>query len=31
VKFEDGRTGTAAADLQIQDSKTFPSLGKAAA
>jgi long-chain acyl-CoA synthetase len=31
VKFEDGRTGIAAADLQIQESKTFPSLGKAAA
>ncbi|WP_229426032.1 AMP-dependent synthetase/ligase [Pseudoduganella violacea] len=31
VKFEDGRSGMIAADLQIQDSKTFPVIGKAAA
>lgn len=30
VKFEDGRTGTVAADLKIVDVKTFPSLQRAA-
>ncbi|MBN9423231.1 MAG: long-chain fatty acid--CoA ligase [Candidatus Accumulibacter sp. 66-26] len=30
VKFEDGRTGKVAADLQIRDAKTFPVLRQAA-
>ena len=30
VKFEDGRTGSTSADLQIWTSKTWPALGLAA-
>ncbi|MGL4230425.1 MAG: AMP-dependent synthetase/ligase [Casimicrobium sp.] len=31
VKFEDGRTGSIAADIKIMDAKRFPALNKAAA
>ena len=31
VKFEDGRTGTVAADLRIEDAKTFPAATRKAA
>ena len=31
VKFEDGRRGVVAADLVIEDAKTFPAQGKVAA
>ncbi|WP_317204761.1 AMP-binding protein [Janthinobacterium sp.] len=30
VKFEDGRSGSSSAELQIWDSRTFPALGQAA-
>jgi long-chain acyl-CoA synthetase len=31
VRFEDGRTGSIAADVKIRDAKTFPAISKAAA